>query len=61
MTEEKCACGMPLTEETKCNCKPDNCAICCECSEDCQCGCVEKSKKIKEDNQKDKQKENQNE
>ena len=48
--DNKCACGMPLNDETKCNCKPGTCAICCGCSSDCECGCQEKAKKIKEDN-----------
>jgi hypothetical protein len=51
---KKCACGMPLTEETDCKCKPDKCAICCECDETCACGCKEKAAKIKEDNEKEK-------
>ena len=45
---------MPLTEETDCKCKPDKCAICCECDETCACGCKEKAAKIKEDNEKEK-------
>lgn len=51
--DKKCACGMPLNEETKCDCKEDTCAICCECDENCGCGCQEKAKKIKEDNEKE--------
>lgn len=44
---KKCPCTMPLTEETRCSCKPELCAICCECPPDCPCGCQQKAAKIK--------------
>lgn len=50
MAEEKCSCGMPLNDETRCQCKPEKCAIYCECPPDCSCGCQEKAAKIKEEN-----------
>ncbi|MEI6040282.1 MAG: hypothetical protein WCP93_02950 [Candidatus Berkelbacteria bacterium] len=40
---KKCACGMPLDENTECKCKPENCIYCCECEEGCDCGCTEKA------------------
>lgn len=43
--ETKCACGMPLNEETTCSCEPGVCIYCCSCSQDCQCGCQEKKEK----------------
>jgi len=46
---DKCGCGMPLTEESRCKCNPKNCRHCCECPDDCQCGCKDKAKKDKED------------
>ena len=40
---ENCAkCGMPLEEDAKCSCNPSLCAHCCECPEDCGCGCKTK-------------------
>ncbi|MGA2667006.1 MAG: hypothetical protein ABSE91_02860 [Patescibacteria group bacterium] len=45
--EEKCECGMPLNEKTRCTCEPGKCVNCCSCSKDCQCGCQEKAKKEK--------------
>ncbi|MFA4998876.1 MAG: hypothetical protein WC514_02545 [Candidatus Paceibacterota bacterium] len=37
---EVCKCGMPLEkEEDKCKCKESTCYHCCECPEDCTCGC----------------------
>ncbi|MFH0937052.1 MAG: hypothetical protein V1808_02040 [Candidatus Daviesbacteria bacterium] len=44
MPEEKCKkCGMPLTKpEDKCACEEFICCHCCECGEDCDCGCKKK-------------------
>lgn len=41
MEDKKCACGMPLTKETTCTCNPELCIHCCECDEDCECGCAD--------------------
>lgn len=41
--EKKCACGMPLDEKTTCKCNDEVCIHCCECEEDCDCGCAEKA------------------
>lgn len=40
--EEKCECGMPLDDETRCSCEPDKCYHCCSCGPECTCGCQEK-------------------
>lgn len=32
-------CGMPVEEESKCTCDPSLCFHCCECAQDCTCGC----------------------
>ncbi|HNX10954.1 MAG TPA: hypothetical protein PKI61_02335 [bacterium] len=41
--EKTCVkCGLPLNETNQCSCNTDLCAYCCECSQDCQCGCQEK-------------------
>ena len=50
---KKCACGMPLSEKTQCNCQPDKCAVCCECADDCACGCKAKADAIKAENEKE--------
>ena len=42
---KKCACGMPLDEETTCKCDETKCAHCCECDVTCECGCKEKAVK----------------
>ncbi|MDD4412497.1 MAG: hypothetical protein PHR00_02515 [Patescibacteria group bacterium] len=42
--DDLCKCGMPLTDGVKCQCNPELCVYCCECSSDCQCGCSEKRK-----------------
>jgi hypothetical protein len=47
--EKKCECGMPLDEETECACEASKCIYCCECEDDCTCGCAEKCKKEDED------------
>lgn len=42
--QEKCECGMPLEEKTRCSCESKLCVYCCACSEDCSCNCAEKAK-----------------
>lgn len=42
---KKCECGMPLTEETECKCEKGVCIHCCNCEEDCECGCSDKAEK----------------
>ncbi|MBI4709380.1 MAG: hypothetical protein HY764_04220 [Candidatus Portnoybacteria bacterium] len=42
--EQKCECGMPLNNDTRCSCNPALCIHCCSCDSDCQCGCQKKSK-----------------
>lgn len=44
--EEKCECGMPLNDKTRCECEPKKCHYCCTCKPDCKCGC--KGKKDEE-------------
>ena len=40
MAEEKCACGMPLNDKTRCACNKNKCCKCCECGKDCKnCNC----------------------
>jgi len=40
--ENKCSkCGVDMTEEMKCTCKPEVCKGCCECEAGCTCGCKE--------------------
>jgi len=51
---DKCGCGMPLSDETRCKCNPKSCIHCCECPDDCKCGCKEKAKKDKEKDEKEK-------
>lgn len=46
--QEKCECGMPLTDENRCSCEPTKCAKCCSCGPDCTCGCKQKSEKKEE-------------
>jgi len=41
--EKKCPCGMPLSDETECKCNPDVCIHCCECDNNCECGCKKKA------------------
>lgn len=38
--EKTCQCGMPLSEETWCNCNHDLCKHCCECDPGCSCNCA---------------------
>ncbi|MFA5358476.1 MAG: hypothetical protein WC310_01485 [Patescibacteria group bacterium] len=35
-------CGLPLDEKNSCSCEPDRCYHCCQCEEDCSCGCKTK-------------------
>ena len=49
MEDIKCACGMPLTEETECKCEKGVCIHCCNCEEDCDCGCTAKAEEDMED------------
>jgi len=37
--EECSKCQMPLGEGDACSCKPEVCYHCCECADDCECGC----------------------
>jgi len=30
---------MPIEADTACSCNPSLCYRCCECSDDCTCGC----------------------
>ncbi len=46
--EEKCSCGKPLNDYTRCKCEPVKCYNCCTCPPDCECGCIEKRKKDEE-------------
>lgn len=32
-------CSMPIEADTACSCNPSLCYRCCECSDDCTCGC----------------------
>ncbi|MBI5733803.1 MAG: hypothetical protein HY973_02575 [Candidatus Kerfeldbacteria bacterium] len=42
MSEANCACGLPLTEATKCTCQPEVCVHCCTCQPGCECNCETK-------------------
>ncbi|MFA6437265.1 MAG: hypothetical protein WC242_03810 [Candidatus Paceibacterota bacterium] len=44
MEQKKCKkCDMPLDKpEDKCSCADDLCVYCCECEEECNCGCKKK-------------------
>ncbi|MGE5392662.1 MAG: hypothetical protein ACM3NH_02865 [Candidatus Saccharibacteria bacterium] len=42
-TKVKCACGMPLTVESECECNPELCLYCCACPEGCVCNCRAKT------------------
>lgn len=43
MAEVCIKCSMPLDkEENKCKCNESICRYCCECPEDCSCGCKKK-------------------
>lgn len=41
MAEKNCQkCGMPLEDESNaCSCNEKLCRYCCECDDDCECGC----------------------
>ncbi|MFH1749907.1 MAG: hypothetical protein ABH837_03395 [bacterium] len=41
----KCDCGTPLDENSTCSCCENKCMQCCECPEDCSCGCKGKATK----------------
>jgi len=42
--EDKCECGMPLSDKASCKCNPKLCLHCCACDENCDCKCNEKAK-----------------
>ena len=44
MAQEKCKkCGMSLEKpEDRCSCEEGVCRYCCECGEECDCGCKKK-------------------
>jgi len=44
--QKKCVCGMPLDDKSECTCDKEVCIHCCECPDDCECGC---KKKVKEE------------
>jgi len=47
--KDECECGMPLTNETRCGCRPDKCFCCCECPPTCKCGCVERREEARKE------------
>ena len=46
--DKKCACGMPLSDETECKCEKGVCIHCCNCADDCECDCKAKAEKDNE-------------
>ncbi|MFA5022015.1 MAG: hypothetical protein WC508_02980 [Patescibacteria group bacterium] len=35
-------CSMPIDDDTRCACQPTVCFHCCECDDECECGCKSK-------------------
>ena len=48
---KKCACGMPLDEKTECKCEKGVCIHCCNCEDDCECGCQDKAEEEGDDDE----------
>ncbi|MDO8513219.1 MAG: hypothetical protein Q7S37_01845 [bacterium] len=42
-TQDRCDCGMPLNDKTRCTCDSTKCIHCCECPAECECDCKSKA------------------